>query len=120
KTSLNCTMPELVNSRVGSSAGTSELDVTRVWPLASKNCRKPWRMSAVVRACALPWGLTFVVADVMTGMPEFGYLDTGLASLPETAAQSTIRQSLQWKCCARKRRLQAHWPGTASVQESPG
>jgi hypothetical protein len=32
-TSLNCTMPELVNISVGSLPGTSELDATTVWPL---------------------------------------------------------------------------------------
>jgi hypothetical protein len=32
-TSLNCTMPELTNSSVGSFTGTSELEATMVWPL---------------------------------------------------------------------------------------
>jgi hypothetical protein len=36
KTSLNWFIPALVNSRVGSSAGTSELLGTRWWPWASK------------------------------------------------------------------------------------
>jgi len=31
-TSLNCTMPELVKSSVGSFAGTSGLEATTAWP----------------------------------------------------------------------------------------
>ena len=33
---LNCTIPALVNSRVGSPAGTREELATRVWPWDSK------------------------------------------------------------------------------------
>src|SRR5690554_7060044 len=40
-------MPALVNSRVGSSAGTSELEATRVWPFSSKKRRKASRISAL-------------------------------------------------------------------------
>jgi hypothetical protein len=45
-TSLNCTMPELVNSMVGSLPGTSGLDRTIVWPLDSKKDRNLERISA--------------------------------------------------------------------------
>jgi hypothetical protein len=43
--SLNCTMPELTNSSVGSFAGTSELEATMVWPLERKYSRKLERIS---------------------------------------------------------------------------
>jgi hypothetical protein len=36
KVSLNCTMPALVNSRVGSLPGTSGLLSTTVWPRSAK------------------------------------------------------------------------------------
>jgi hypothetical protein len=49
-TFLNCTMPELTNSRVGSSWGTSEEAGTRVWPLLSKYSRKRVLMSLPVMA----------------------------------------------------------------------
>ena len=39
-------MPELTNSRVGSSAGTSELEATMVWPFDLKYSRKLERISA--------------------------------------------------------------------------
>ncbi|MNV58472.1 hypothetical protein D3C71_1508510 [compost metagenome] len=45
-TSLNCTMPELVNISVGSLPGTSGLDATTVWPLETKKSRNDLRMSA--------------------------------------------------------------------------
>ena len=35
-TSLNCTMPALVNISVGSFAGMSELDGTSAWPFLTK------------------------------------------------------------------------------------
>ena len=38
-TSLNCTMPALVNIGTGSLPGTSGLDATTVWPCDSKNSR---------------------------------------------------------------------------------
>ncbi len=44
---MNCTMPELVNIRVGSLPGTSGADGTTVWPRSRKNSRKRARMSAV-------------------------------------------------------------------------
>jgi hypothetical protein len=47
-TSLNCTMPELTNSSVGSLAGTSELEATMAWPLDLKYSRKLARISAEV------------------------------------------------------------------------
>src|SRR5690606_33159843 len=47
-TSLNWTMPELVNSRVGSLAGTSGAEGTISWPLPRKNSRNSLRMRAVV------------------------------------------------------------------------
>src|SRR5690606_16272703 len=40
-------MPELVNSRVGSLAGTSELEGTIVWSLERKNSRNAERISEV-------------------------------------------------------------------------
>src|SRR5580700_5018477 len=40
KTFLNCTMPALVNIRVGSLRGTSGDDGTTVWPLRAKKSRK--------------------------------------------------------------------------------
>ena len=43
-------MPELVNSSVGSLAGTSELEGTIVWPLARKNSRNAERISEVFMA----------------------------------------------------------------------
>src|ERR1700712_5224402 len=46
KTSLNWFMPALVNSRVGSSPGTTGLDGTIVWPFDSKNLRNVDRISA--------------------------------------------------------------------------
>jgi hypothetical protein len=36
---LNCTIPELVKSSVGSFAGTSGLEATTAWPRSSKNFR---------------------------------------------------------------------------------
>jgi len=36
KTFLNCTMPALVNSSVGSLRGTSGEELTTSWPLRSK------------------------------------------------------------------------------------
>lgn len=48
-TSLNCTMPELVNISVGSLPGTSELEGTTVWPRAAKKSRNDWRISATVK-----------------------------------------------------------------------
>ena len=47
-TSLNWTMPELVNIRVGSLPGTNGADGTMVWPLDAKNSRKSRRISEVV------------------------------------------------------------------------
>jgi hypothetical protein len=41
-------MPLLVNSSVGSLAGTSELEGTIVWPFDSKKRRNFWRISADV------------------------------------------------------------------------
>ena len=46
KTSLNCTIPELVKSSVGSLPGTSGVDGTIVWPRASKYFRNLVRISA--------------------------------------------------------------------------
>jgi len=46
-TSLNWTMPELVNSRVGSFAGTSGAEGTISWPLPRKKSRKSLRIRAV-------------------------------------------------------------------------
>jgi len=40
-------MPALVNNRVGSFAGISELEATRVWPFSSKKRRKASRISAL-------------------------------------------------------------------------
>src|SRR5690606_16034076 len=40
-------MPALVNSRVGSFAGISELEATRVCPFSSKKRRKASRISAL-------------------------------------------------------------------------
>src|SRR6185503_7616675 len=48
KTFLNCTMPALVNSSVGSLRGTSGLDATTSWPLRRKKSRKLARMSLPV------------------------------------------------------------------------
>src|SRR4051812_28881643 len=45
-TSLNWFIPALVNSRVGSSPGTTGDDATMVWPFDSKNFRKVERISA--------------------------------------------------------------------------
>src|SRR5579859_7652335 len=45
KTFLNCTMPALVNIRVGSLRGTSELEGTISWPFFSKYRRKCDRIS---------------------------------------------------------------------------
>ena len=47
-TSLNCTMPALVNSSVGSLPGTSELEGTTAWPFLRKNSRKLARISELV------------------------------------------------------------------------
>src|SRR4029079_7496248 len=58
KTFLNCTMPALVNIRVGSLRGTSGLDGNTVWPSPSKKSRKPFRIS-LTDACLL---------DVMSGV----------------------------------------------------
>src|SRR5690606_25544013 len=44
-TSLNCTMPELVKSSVGSLPGTSDAEGTMVCPFDWKNCRNFWRIS---------------------------------------------------------------------------
>src|SRR3546814_7971731 len=41
-------MPELVNSRVGSLAGTSDAEGTTAWPRAAKNSRKSLRIPEVV------------------------------------------------------------------------
>lgn len=46
-TGLNCSMPAMVSSTVGSS-GTSEEEGRRVWPLDSKNDRNASRISAPV------------------------------------------------------------------------
>src|SRR3954470_19107497 len=43
-------MPALVNSSVGSLAGTSELDATTAWPLVRKNSRNALRTSAAFMA----------------------------------------------------------------------
>src|SRR3546814_961624 len=45
-TSLNWTMPELVNSKVGSLPGTSDAEGTIAWPRAAKKARKSLRISA--------------------------------------------------------------------------
>src|ERR1700761_8191666 len=45
-TSLNWFMPAFVNSRVGSSPGTTGDEATMVWPFDSKNFRKVERISA--------------------------------------------------------------------------
>src|SRR5439155_11449632 len=50
KTPLNCTMPALVKSRVGSSPGTSDEERTRVWPRRSKYARNASRISLPVIA----------------------------------------------------------------------
>src|SRR5690606_18401865 len=54
-TSLNWTMPELVNSRVGSLAGTSGAEGTTAWPRAAKNSRKSLRISEVVFIGGSAW-----------------------------------------------------------------
>jgi hypothetical protein len=54
-TSLNCTMPELVNISVGSLPGTSGLEATTVWALEAKKSRKVLRMSATVNWGVLIW-----------------------------------------------------------------
>jgi len=41
---LNCTIPEFVNSSVGSFAGTSGLDATIAWPRSSKISGTWWRI----------------------------------------------------------------------------
>src|SRR3989442_13280146 len=48
KICLNCTMPALTKSRLGSSSGTSEALGTTVWPRSRKNSRKLWRISSPV------------------------------------------------------------------------
>src|SRR4029077_15687728 len=47
-TFLNCTIPALVNSKVGSLRGTSGLDGTTSWPCRWKYARKAARMSLAV------------------------------------------------------------------------
>src|SRR5690606_40315620 len=47
KTSLNCTMPELVKSNVGSLPGTSDEEATIWCPFDSKKERNFWRISEV-------------------------------------------------------------------------
>ena len=54
-------MPAFVKSSVGSSAGTSEEDATRVWPFSSKkdrNVSRTLRATLEKRARALPAELT--------------------------------------------------------------
>src|SRR6218665_3931751 len=51
-------MPELVNISVGSLPGTSGLEATMVWPLATKKSRKLLRMSATEIE-----GMVLVLAD---------------------------------------------------------
>ena len=41
-------MPALVNSKVGSSAGTSEDEATCVWPFETKKSTKAWRICETV------------------------------------------------------------------------
>jgi hypothetical protein len=60
-TSLNCTMPELVNISVGSLPGTKGLEATTVWPLEAKKSRKVLRMSA-----------TLITGWVMSGLFRAG------------------------------------------------
>jgi hypothetical protein len=43
-------MPALVNSRVGSFDGTSELDATTLWPFWLQNSRNAVRTSAAFMA----------------------------------------------------------------------
>src|SRR5829696_3150988 len=47
-TSLNWTMPELVNSSVLSPPGTSDMDGTAVCPCSTKKSMKVWRISLPV------------------------------------------------------------------------
>src|SRR5690242_2469535 len=49
-------MPELVNIKVGSLAGTSELDGTMAWPRARKKSRKAERISEVFMRIAVAGG----------------------------------------------------------------
>ena len=49
-------IPALVKSNVGSSAGTSELEVTTSYCLAAKKSRNAWRISAVVFNISVPSG----------------------------------------------------------------
>lgn len=59
-TSLNCTMPALVNRRVGSSLGTRDELGTMVWPWRSKKRRKRSRISAagIPAGCGRQAGVT--------------------------------------------------------------
>src|SRR6185295_11349612 len=58
KTFLNCTMPALVNIRVGSLRGTSGLEATTSWPSRRKNSRNVRLMSLalaiVLNRCRAP------------------------------------------------------------------
>src|SRR5512147_1917978 len=47
-TSLNCTIPELVKSRVESPPGTSDIEGTAVCPCSTKKSMNVWRISLPV------------------------------------------------------------------------
>ncbi len=78
---MNWFMPALVNSSVGSFAGISELEATRVWPFSSKKRRKDSRMSAL-----------FIIPLPETGRPaerrEHVAICAAWRGCPEKSAQS--------------------------------
>src|SRR5205085_10956274 len=91
-------MPALVNSKVASLPGTSELDGTIVWPLEAKKSRKSLRISALVfmvwrrlgmepdrRAPALHWAAPESRSIVRA--PRL----SGLAAIPASQRESVVR-----------------------------
>src|SRR5690606_36037878 len=101
KAFLNGTMPELVNIRVGSLAGTSELEDTTRCPFERKNSRKSERISALVFINRIDPGIAGTPTDVRES--EFSVeLVTGIADIGagNGAYCGGIEATAQEKGCA--------------------
>src|SRR5262245_46655621 len=87
-------MPALVNSSVGSLAGTSDDECTRLWPLLSKKRRKSSRISE-------PLGIVLILAGTKLTTEARRHGGTCFESA-ERICPSNRRVS--FRCCHRERR----------------
>src|ERR1700722_14024477 len=96
-------MPELVNSRVGSLAGTSELDGTMVWPLERKYSRKVERISEVFMHVMLAGDRRPHRARATRSIPP-SFVDDGFQGLSSSASSTSAWVTLRTVAAAKPRR----------------